>query len=507
MRLISNLSYLAPRIAACSPSEIGKHVDNALSAINATDEADLVTAVSYGTLCEIMPTVHRGHVSVETSDKGFKLTYPSEAARETEARDVVLAELALAFESGPMRNEAWMFDRLYANWPHLPGDVLGLALVNSRVRYRKILQEAPLLPLEAYPDAFGFSRADFEGFRVGLAAMADFCLGMADAAARRAGVGDNYARRHQRECREWVAPLLKESMLFGMASGLGKVSVQAFTEIAKFFTVDADSGTFKQAGEGFWPPLLRFKQGILFSPHALRTMLTERNLLYALNQLDRDRFDRLVSEHLEPALLDDAEKAFTGIPSYLVRRNCNWSVGGKKGEIDLLVVDPASATALELQGKAAIPPQGARMTRRVEDRTLEAIEQIEGFDKLDITQRDEICGKAVGMKAQALQHISAILSRSCFGTHRAWSKLGQSTPLNPMILKGAIARLRKSGGQLSDLPVVAVGLLDEIVAVTASHWTVEEIPVFGKIIENPSLRIDEAKLMDVRHRLFVGEPV
>lgn len=508
MRLISNLSYLAERLADCPHKAIGKHVDDALSVIDDEAASELTTAVSYGTLSELMPAVHRGQLRVETLERGFKLTYPSDAAQRTEARDVVLSELALPFETAPMRNEAWMFDRLYAAWPNLPGDVLALALVNSRVHYRRILQEAPLLPRGAYNDALGFSREDFEGFRVGLAAMGDFCLGMADAAVRRANVNDMQVRRHQRECREWVAPLLKEDMLFGMAAGLGGVEVSTFSEIARYFTVDAGTSNFRQAGEGFWPPFLRLGQSILFSPHALRSMLSERNLIYALNQLDRDRFDQLVSEHLEPALLDDALAMFSEGTDYHVARNVNWRIGDVAGEVDLLVVHSESETALHLQAKAAIPPQGARMTRRIEDRTLEAVVQIESFEKLSPNQRNEICGRAVGLGMPRLQLISGILSRSCFGTHRAWSRLGQSIPLNPLILKGAMARLRKPPGlPLSSLPEVAVGLLDEIVDTTASRWENEELPIFGKVIENPSLRIDEPRLADMRHRIYVGEAV
>lgn len=507
MRLISNLSYIAEQIAICPPEKIGRNIDDAISAVDTAGEQGLISAIAYGTLSELMPAVHRRQLNVENSDKGFKLTYPSDAAQQVEARDIVLSELALAFESGPSRTENWMLDRLYVAWPAIPPDVLGLALVNSRARYRTILKEAPLLPLEAYPGAFGFTRADFEGFRVGLLAMADFCLGMANAAARRASVGDRQVRLHQRERREWISPLLKESMLFGMAAGLGNVSVPAFVEIAKYFTIDAISGKFPHAGDGFWPPLMRFKEGILFSPHALRSMLTERNLLYALNELDRDRFDNLVSEHLEPALLDDAAKVFAESNGFKVISNVNWSFDCARGEIDLLVVEDASSTALALQAKAAIQPQGARMTRRIEDRTLEAATQVKSFEKLTDHQRDEICSKAAGIKTKSLTHLSAILSRSCFGTHRAWSQIGDATPLNLLLLKGAMARLRKAEAPLADLPAIAEELLDEIVGATASQWQTEELPIFGAVIEKPSLRIDEAKLADIRHKIFIGRAV
>ncbi len=186
MRLISNLSYLAGMIAGCPPEQIGAHIDDALSAITAEVAPDLTSALGYATLCEFMPSVHKGHLGVEAREGGFRLTHPSEAIRNTEARDVVLSELGLTFESEPMRLEHWVFDGLYDAWPRLPGDLLAAALLGSRMRYKRSVQEAPHLPRDAYSAAFGFSREDFEGFRVGLMSLADFCLGMADAAARRA---------------------------------------------------------------------------------------------------------------------------------------------------------------------------------------------------------------------------------------------------------------------------------------------------------------------------------
>jgi hypothetical protein len=88
-------------------------------------------------------------------------------------------------------------------------------------------------------------------------------------------------------------------------------------------------------------------------------MTHEHNLLYVLNKRQRDHFNNIVSHHLEPMLLNDAVAEFSRVPNWLVEKNVRWS----RGEVDLLVFDPASNTVLQIQAKAAIPAQNARMTR------------------------------------------------------------------------------------------------------------------------------------------------
>ncbi len=296
--------------------------------------------------------------------------------------------------------------------------------------------------------------------------------------------------------------MLSENFVFGTATGLGGVDVAAFNRISPFFTIDAHAERFQQAGDGFWPPFLRFDRAVLFSPHALRSMLSERNLLYALNKLDQARFDRLVSEHLEPALLDDVEAALSAIPAARVARNFEWREGTEAGEIDLLLADVATQTAIHLQAKAAVPPHGARMTQRVEDRTIEAIKQIEAFERLDSGVRDGICARAIKCQPIKLKWQSAILSRSCFGTDKAWARLGTTVPLNPTLLRGALKRLAATpSASLRDLLSIAAALLEEIVGETASTWVTETVPVFNRTIEIPSLRIDERRLAAIRDRM------
>jgi hypothetical protein len=499
-KIAGNISYLVDLLCTC-PLDIGAHVDDALSAITADVKDDIFQAVSYATLCEIMPSVRRGYFNVETVPDGFRLVHPSAEIRRSEERDIAMAELSLAFETRSPPYSAETFDSLLRAWPHLPGDALFVAFTRSRDHYRAALSEAPLLPEAAYPAAFGFSRDEFLGFRVGLMSLADFCLQMADAAERRSRQSFIPWRRRkfERECREWLAPLLNSNFVLGTAAGLGNVDVRSLEKIAPFFTMDAKH--FSQAGEGFLPPLFQIDNALLFSPHALRAMLPERNLLYALNKLDGDRFDRLVSEHLEPALLDEAAAILGAVPGFQVARNVIWDAG----EIDLLVVQPEARVALQIQAKAALPPQGARMTRQIESHTLKAIDQIKAFEAKPAEFRDALCARAIGSEVIPMKWHGAVLSRSCLGTEKAWSRLGPIAALNPVLLRGAIHRLIGTpGATLAELRKTAQTVLDEVVATTMPSWGTERISVFGKTIEIPSLEIDEKRMAELRHRMIAS---
>ncbi|TIL42761.1 MAG: hypothetical protein E5Y86_25465 [Mesorhizobium sp.] len=95
-------------------------------------------------------------------------------------------------------------------------------------------------------------------------------------------------------------------------------------------------------------------------------------MLYSLVQTDKKKFDNVVSRHLEPTLLEDASRFLSGLPGVEIRKNVHW----ERGEIDILADYEASNSAFQLQAKAGMPPQGARMVAQVESRTLKAAKQV-----------------------------------------------------------------------------------------------------------------------------------
>src|SRR5690606_4819677 len=122
-------------------------------------------------------------------------------------------------------------------------------------------------------------------------------------------------------------------------------------------------------GDGFFPPLWRIDGSVLFNCDVLKLMLPARNILYSLNKTNQQLYDNSISQHLEPQLIENARAVLDGVSGLIVVPNVEW----ENGEIDLLVFSVDENACLHVQAKAAIPPQGTRMIRAVEDRIDEGL--------------------------------------------------------------------------------------------------------------------------------------
>jgi hypothetical protein len=238
---------------------------------------------------------------------------------------------------------------------------------------------------------------------------------------------------------EWAAPLLHANFVAGLIQGLTAVPVEHIDTILSYFSDEPLDPHRVVSGDGYLAPVIRLGGSFLFSPRALLTMLAERNLLYVLNKSDRVHFDELVSDQLEPALLSRAEQIVGQIAGLSVRPNIVW----KEGEIDLLVYDAASNTALQVQAKAAIPPQGARMTRQVAAHTLRAVGQLEKFETQPPSFRDGLLAQSFSVDCKEVRWASAVLTRSSFGTSRAWSAIQGRAALNLPLLRRSLRNVQR----------------------------------------------------------------
>ena len=88
---------------------------------------------------------------------------------------------------------------------------------------------------------------------------------------------------------------------------------------------------------------------------------------------------------------------------------------------------------MQIQAKAAISAQNARMTRQLEEHTLRVITQIEKLKELSGGELDDLLSRYSAVKYDAAL-ISGALSRSGFGTWRSWSALKDVVALNVPVL-------------------------------------------------------------------------
>lgn len=403
--------------------------------------------MTYGHFCELMPEVHRGYYTVEGDvSGGFSLSHSSPQFAQHEALDIVLTELSLTFVSAPSLHLEDRFDYQARLAPKFDYALKVHTLKLFFDHYQQHLTEPPILTEDGYRAAMGVGREEFERFRAALFAYADYCKGMADAVKRRLR-REGFSEAVWAELLEWISVNWKETFFVGTLKGLTGIECGKLDHLLAPFTIDFREGhkTGKHAGDGFLPPLARLEQAYLFNPDLLKLFLPARNVLYTLNRTNQQRFDQLVSQHLDPQLLQAAGDLFRPFDGLDVVRNHDWG----SGEIDLLVYSAAENVALHVQAKATIPPQGARMVQAIEGRMQEGIEQLKRLRNLDPNRRNKVLSQAIGKAVRDVVVIDVLLSRSCLGTDRIWSQLGDILPLNLTLLRGVLRRTRLEGTVLS----------------------------------------------------------
>ncbi|WP_142847585.1 hypothetical protein [Telmatospirillum sp. J64-1] len=486
--IITRMSYVARLFRKCS-REVGAGIDDALSVVDDQFKTDIDQLLGYAHFCEIMPLVRRGFFSVQHEPSVFALTHPDEEFVKHEENDIVMSEMVLPHDREPPPYPIENCKIMIKDWPYIPGDSLVEVLDDAYEHYIENVFELPLLSDEAFDECFGFSRKDFIQIRAALMAYADFCLGMADAAELLSGRAFTRPRRQalQREVREWVSPLLNRNHIIGCAAGLSGVEPDMAERIVDLFTIDLDNLDRSGVGEGFFPPFLRLGDALLFSPHAVKRMMPERNLLYATVRTDKKKFDNVVSRHLEPALLEDAARFLATLPGIEVAKNVNW----EKGELDLIAYHEASNSAFQMQAKAGVPPQGARMVAQVESRTLEAAKQIRRFLSLSSDDRDAICSSAIGRKVSGVVWSSGVLVRTCLGTEKAWNGIKGYVPLNPVLLRSAIKKMATHAEfSFANLGNAVEEELASLRANAVLGWENKSFDLFGTKIELPLLNLN-----------------
>lgn len=479
--------------------QIGANIDDAMSVFDESMKADFENLFGYGHFCEVMPLVRRGAFSVESTASGFRLHHPNKQFAHLEEIDVLLSELALPHNITVPPHHIEACHNMAKTVPIVSADDLVQVLQTAYHHHLNNVIELPLLSREAFIDSFGFSRDDFIRQRAALMAYADYCLGLADGAEffAASAVTNPRKQKYTQEALEWISPLLNRNHIIGFNAGLAGVDPDVAEQIVNIFTLDLDNLALTGGGEGFFPPFLKLADALLFSPHAVKRMMPERNMLYALVRTNRAKFDEVVSQHLEPALLIDAEKCFSAIGGVEIRRNVNW----ERGEIDLLAYHEASNSALQVQAKAAVPPQGARMVAQIESRTLEGAKQIQRFMDLADKERDAIASVAIGRKLDRVGWSSAILVRTCLGTEKAWTGISGYIPLNPVLLRAALKRLVQQGDfSFAKLDRAVADDLDALHTSAIEGWTNKNFSLFGKTIDLPLLELNYAAIAAFRKR-------
>ncbi len=496
--LSSRLSYLIPLLRKCT-SQIGVSAIDAFSA-TALFVKDFRELVSYAHFCELMPEVRRGYYEVRKIEEGFELIHPNEEFSRAEEYDVLLTELSLTFLVGEAPNLKQEFIELADQLPNINMALMCRVLADLFQYRLNSFKEIPILEPNAFQISIGTTWEEFCKIRAALFAYADYSIGLANA-LEFLWLNESSETRKEtlfHEFYEWVAVFNAKSFFIRLLMALTNVKSSAIENILNFFTIDVVNQNFENSGEGFFPPLIDYSHSYLFSPYILRSMLATRNIFYVLNRCNTTQFNNIVSQHLEPTLLKQALEIWERLPGLRIVSNKNWS----KGEFDLLIYQSSANTVVHIQAKAAIPPQGARMTKAVENRSKEGIEQLNRFQDLPQDERDSVISEIFEIRVENVQCVSVLLCRAGLGTHSVWKLKKDITVLNLQLLNGVVHRILSSENlNLADVKTVTDRLLIDIYNRSVVEWEQGSISLNGSLIRMPLLKLNHDEMYKISKQL------
>lgn len=495
--LSSRLSYLTPFLQKCT-SEIGISAINALSpTVQCVEE--LQQLIYYAHFCELMPEVRRGYYEVQKTNKGFELIHPNENFSRAEEYDILLTELSLAFVIDKPPNLSQELIMLAGQLPKIDLALMHTVLAKLFQYRSNSIREVTLLEPIAFETSIGVTWDEFCRVRTALFAYADYSVGLANA-LEFIWLNENDGVIKEKlfnEFYEWIAVFNNKDFLMAFFEILANVDESVIERVLSFFTIDFEKHDFENVGEGFFPPLTYYSHSYLFSPYILRLMLSARNILYVLNKRHSTQFDNLISHHLEPTLIKQASAILETLPDLKIVSNKNWS----NGEFDLLVYQSSSNTVLHVEAKAPIPPQGARMTRAVENRSKEGIKQLNRFQGLPQNERDFVISEIFNTQAENVHCVSVLLCRAGLGTHSVWELGKDITILNLQLLNGVVQVLLTEGLPLSEFRAVSDNLLNDIRIRAVLGWKKGSIVLNGVLIEMPLLQLNYDEVYKIKCQL------
>jgi hypothetical protein len=507
--LMEKLSYVVPLVARCDRNAIGADSADVLLAAYEVDPTgeQLKTLIAHSQFSAIMPDVWRGNYNVEeVSENTFLLTHLSDEYSKFEILDIVMSELTIPFVAKPPPPYRDRFEQIKGDLNHDMPIVIGLARAYTQ-HFLENVVEMPIMSDEGYRAAVGVSRHEFERFRSALLGIATACRGVARVLGRRRQLRPGN-RAIQNEELEWISVNWTANFFQGCLMALSNLSGEAIDSLLPLFSIDfrTDEPRLAHAADGYFPPIAWIQNSVFFNPSLLQAFLPARNILYALNRLDVDRFNNLVSSHMEPELLCAAVAIFQRIENVCIVQNVIWKDGKIAGEIDLLVFSPTENVLLHVQAKAAIPPQGARMIKALEGRIDEATKQLNRFRDLPQHVIDGIVTSATDQQVKGVRVIDVILTRSSCGTHRIWKKLNGVVTVNPPLLNVVLNRLGKDKPSeiLGRFPEFVAAEIERLMSVIRPKWVHKNLDCGTALLKVPMLEYDRQK-MD-RERASTAHP-
>jgi len=413
-----------------------------------------------------------------------------------------LTELCLGFDTKvPKKIPMTVLSNISRLYPHKD---LSAYIKGAAVNYELHLvsfSEPTYIPDDAFLESFAFSKDAFEKVRAALWSLSDLLLALSTFYEMSADLKGNRAQWQWRVV-DCIAPTFRRSWLISFLIRLTGLTQVQISGVLDFLMASEKNGFFNCSGNGYLQPLVQLEEFIFTSPLLLRMMPSMRNMLYALNKSEPDHFSKTVAHHLEVELLKEVSDLCDEIPGLMFRGNVPWSHEGRDGELDAILYDTDKRFIIALQAKAAIPPEGARMTRHVETRTIEAVKQVASFEDLSRESKEKTLSAAIGKVSDDFSISHGIVTRSGLGTHKAWTACKGISVFNVGLLTYALSRPEKILLDFLSAPEkYLTEVIDQLVQHNFLSWETGVVPLNHRELHIPLLKLDNDGLQELRVRI------
>jgi hypothetical protein len=500
-RILARLSYLAPYLSNCS-RKLLKNGREAMETFGTSDGPEIQEALMYAHFCEIMPQFRQQYYDVKLQDGNFHFLHESDAFAKSEVKDVILTELCLGFDTKtPHQIPMTVLSNISRGYPHkdLSAFIEGAA-ANYELHQSSFL-EPTYIPDDAFGESFGFSKDAFEKVRAALWSLSDLLFALSTFYEMSADQKNNRAQWQWRVV-DCIAPTFKRSWLVSFLCRLTGLTQIQISEVLDFLVASEESGMFNCSGNGYLQPLVQLEEFIFTSPLLLRMMPSLRNMLYSLNKSNPEHFSKTVAHHLEVELLKEVSDLCDKIPGLMFMGNVPWSHEDQNGELDAILYDTNRRFIIALQAKAAIPPEGARMTRNVEARTLEAVNQVTSFEQLSRESKEKILSGAIGTVSDNFLVSHGIVTRSGLGTNKAWKAAEGISVFNVGLLTHALSGSEKPLLDFLSNPEEYLSeVIDQLVQQHFISWETGVVPLHHRELHIPLMKLNNIELQKMRVRI------
>ena len=506
----SRLSYIYKYVKQYASNEPLNSTTNSILSFDHKYIEDINFLIAYAHFSLLVPQVRRGVMRiVAANDNTVELDFVSQETEHAELIDRLYSYISLqAMVTYPKEEQLKSFLAKKA-------DKISTSFNGEDAQWVKDMSEffrqyhisVEVLPSNLLEEVLGFSFQDYLSFKGAVRGFGEYHLQLAKTFFAFANAEKADPERADNLMSQYFENIVNclDFKFVGFYMNISGLSKDKVLKLMSYYLSIYSNNTGENfvergfSGEGFYPPFTLFDTHLIWSPYAVRYMLTINNILYSVNKKDTKTFDERLSSHLEPTLINQLEYLFTSLQGVQVRKNINYP----GSEIDLLVYSSSENICLVIQVKATIAPDSSRTVDRVQDRALEGVQQINHFRQLPDETKQDIINNAFGIGEANTTLIDLLVVRSCAGSEVIWNHNEDIKITNYTFLAWLISeKVKNDKHTLSDFDTSVKQYQEELIHLSNSAKIFETLVIDGYSIKYPNINTDLTEVTAINFRTY-----